>query len=169
MARLDEAASAVREVLSRDAHAAGAHYLLAQIAEQQHDGPGAEREYRFEMAASSWDYRARFNLAALVGARGDHAEQLQLLEAIPKLAPGFSDINFFLAKALLDLGDPRRFQEAIDDANRGLSLAPASTAAPLGHYVLADVFRLQGRAADSQRELARGQALERQRTPHGAS
>lgn len=97
----------------------------------------------------------------LLGQRGDHREQLQLLESIPKLAPDFADVYFFMAKALLDLGDPGRFSEAIGDADRGLRMAPASSTAPLGHYVLADIYRLQGRQADSQRQLARGQELER--------
>jgi hypothetical protein len=40
-------------------------------------------------------------------------------------------------------------------------MTPASASAPLGHYVLADIYRLQGKQADSQRELAFGQELER--------
>src|SRR4030095_4553476 len=91
---------------------AGAHYLLAQIAEQRRDGARAEREYRLEMGIAPWDYRAAFNLAAIVGARKDHRDQVALLESIPPIAPDFSDVFFYLAKALLDLGDRSRFPEA---------------------------------------------------------
>ena len=42
----------------------------------------------------------------------------------------------------------------------GLSLSPAPQVAPLGHYVLADIYNRQGRAADAAREVAQGRALE---------
>lgn len=121
----------------------------------------AATEYRQEVDVSPWDYRARFNLALLVGQAGDHREQLALLESIPKLAPNFYDVYFYLAKALLDAGDSGRFQDAIAAAQHGLNMAPASASAPLGHYVLADIYRLQGKQADSQREVALGRELER--------
>jgi tetratricopeptide (TPR) repeat protein len=149
------------DALAADAHISGAHYLLAQIAEGQHDLARAEREYRLEMSTSSWDYRAPFNLAQLVGARGDHAGQVALLESIPRIAPQFGDVYFYLAKALLDLGDRSRFQEAIDAAQRGLQVAPNSPTAPLGHYVLSDIYNLQGRTSDALREQRAGQQLER--------
>ncbi len=136
--------------------------MLAQVGEQQHDLPRAEREYRLEMQTSSWDYRAPFNLAALVGARGDHREQVALLESIPPIAPDFPDVYFYLAKALLDSGDAERLGAAREAAERGLRSAPTSTSAPLGHYVLSDIYRLQGRGDDAQRELRAGQQLEQQ-------
>jgi arylsulfatase A-like enzyme/tetratricopeptide (TPR) repeat protein len=161
MGRLSEADRVLSDVLAANPKASGAHYLQAQIAEQQHDLPRAEREYRLEMTVSSWDYRAAFNLAALVGARNDHTEQVALLESIPPIAPNFPDVYFYLAKALLDLGDPARRSDAIAAANRGLQLAPDSSSAPLGHYVLADIYQLQGRPTEAERELQAGQALER--------
>jgi tetratricopeptide (TPR) repeat protein len=162
MGRLTEADQVLSNALAADSHISGAHYLLAQIAEQQHDLQRAEREYRLEIALSTWDYRAPFNLAALVGARNDHAEQIALLEAIPRIAPQFPEVYFYLAKALLDLGNPSRLPEAIAAAEHGLRLAPRSASAPLAHYVLADIYRLEGRPADAQREIRAGQELERQ-------
>ena len=160
MGRLADAEAATEAALAADAHAAGAHYLLAQLAEQRADGSTAEREYRREITESPWEYRARFNLARLLSRRGAHGEALALLESIPPLAPDFADLYFFLAKAILDAGDPRRFPDAIAAANRGLTAAPRSASAPLGHYVLGDIYRLQGRGADSDREINRGRALE---------
>jgi tetratricopeptide (TPR) repeat protein len=166
MHRFADAEAAVTAALAIDRHAAGAHYLLAQIAEQRGDGPGAEREYRTEMAEAPWDYRVRFNLALLLSRRGAHREELALLESIPALAPGFSEVYFFLAKAILDVGDPARFPDAAAAAAKGLELAPDSANAPLGHYVLGDIYRLQGRQRDSDREIGAGRALEqRQREP----
>ena len=160
MQRFGEAERTLAGVLAADAHVSGAHYLLAQIAELQQDPVRAESEYRQEIERSPGDFQARFNLSALLGRRGDHADQLVLLESIPALEPTFHDVHFYIAKALLDTGDAKRWEEAIAAAQEGLRLAPSSPAAPLGHYVLADVYRLQGRPADSQRELAQGQELE---------
>jgi tetratricopeptide (TPR) repeat protein len=161
MGRLTEAENVLNGVLGRQPHASNAHYLLAQIAERRGDAVLAEREYRLEIATSAWDYRARFNLALLVGQRGEHGEQVELLQSIPKLAPQFHDVHFYLAKALLDTGDPTRIDEAIAAARRGLELAPDSLNAPLGHYVLADIYRLQGRRTDAEREIEAARELEK--------
>jgi choline-sulfatase len=161
--RHQEAEGVLTQVLAADARLAGAHYLLAQIAEQRHDVARAEREYRLEMDVAPWDYRAAFNLAAIVGARKDHRTQVALLEAIPPIAPDFADVFFYLAKALLDLGDRSRFPEAAAAARKGLALAPASPQAPLGHYVLADLYALDGRRAEAQQQLRLGQQLENRR------
>jgi arylsulfatase A-like enzyme/thioredoxin-like negative regulator of GroEL len=162
MNRPGDSERVVRETLQHGRLVAGAHYLLAQIAEQRLDLQSAEREYRNEIAGSPWDYRARFNLALLIGQRGAHAEEIELLESIPPLAPQFGEVYFFLAKAILDAGEASRFPAAIDAAERGLRLAPKSPSAPLGHYVLGDIYRLQGRLTDSEREIARGRTLESQ-------
>ena len=161
MGRLSEADSVLTAALAADPHLSGAHFLLAQVAEGQRDLARADREYRLEMSVSSWDYRAPFNLAQLVGARGDQAQQVALLESIPRIAPDFAEAHFFLAKALLDLGDRARFADAIRAAEHGLRLAPDSPSAPLAHYVLADIYRLQGRTSDAQREQRLGQASAR--------
>lgn len=155
-----DAESVLKDTLRLNAHVEGAHYLLAQIAEQRGERAGAEREYREEIRLYPWDYKARFNLALLLDQRDEHKEQVALLESIPRVAPEFSDVYFYLAKALLDTGDPGRFEEAIAAARKGLQLAPDSPSAPLGHYVLADVYRLQGRRTDAEREIEAGRKLE---------
>ena len=71
------------------------------------------------------------------------------------------EVDFYIAKALLDLGDAGRLKEAAEIALRGLRRAPSAASAPLGNYVLADIYRLTERPADAARELERGQALER--------
>ena len=98
----------------------------------------------------------RFNRAILLGQRGAHDEALELLRPIPKLAPHFGEVYFYIAKTILDGGDVGELPEAIDAAKRGLQLAPQSATAPLGHYVLADIYRLQGRLADSEHEIQVG-------------
>jgi TolA-binding protein len=64
----------------------------------------------------------------------------------------------YLAKAYLD--SESNLDEAIRLARKGLELAPHSEYAPLGHYVLADVYNRQGRAQEAAQELAAGRSLE---------
>lgn len=158
---LAEAETLVRSVLAADPNAASAHYLLAQIAELRNDSRTAEREYREELERNPWEYRARFNLALLVGARGDGVEKLALLQSIPSYAPDFGEVYFHIAKALLDTGDRGRLEEAARAAERGLQIAPAAPSAALGHYVLADVYQLTNRPSDARREIDRARALEK--------
>ncbi len=158
---LAEAETLVRSVLAADANAANAHYLLAQIAELRNDSRTAEQEYRQEIERNPWEYRARFNLALLIGARGDGVEKLALLQSIPSYAPDFGEVYFHIAKALLDTGDRGRLEEAARAAERGLQIAPAAPSAPLGHYVLADVYQLTNRPSDARREVDRARELEK--------
>ena len=157
---LGDSVALVNRAIAEHPGLSGGHYLLAQIAERAGDAGAAEREYRLEIDVSPWDYRARFNLAGLLGRRGAVAEQVALLESIPEIAPGFHDVHFHHAKALLDSGDPARLDDALEAASRGLSLSPESPSAPLGYYVRADVFTIQGRHAEAERERKRGLALE---------
>ena len=61
-----------------------------------------------------------------------------------------------------DLG--QQFDEAVRLARKGIELAPASEYAPLGHYVIADVYSRQGHRAEAEQEAALGRALERKPT-----
>lgn len=163
LGRLTEADAQLRRTIERHPDAAGAHYLAAQIAEQRGDRTAAEREYRREIELHPWDYQARFNLAIMLGRRGAFDEQISLLDAIPPLAPAFHDVHFYRAKAYLDVGNRVRVQDAVAAARLGLRLAPTSVMAPLGHYVLADAYALQGRRAEAAVEMKKGRALEERR------
>jgi len=72
--------------------------------------------------------------------------------------PGFAEGHLFLAKAYLDAG--QKLDEAVQLARKGIELEPRGEYAPLGHYVVADVFARQGRRVEAEQEAARGQALE---------
>ena len=54
-------------------------------------------------------------------------------------------------------------QGAAQAATEGLSQKPDRAIAPLGHYVLADVYSRMGRENEAAREVARARALERGR------
>jgi predicted Zn-dependent protease len=73
--------------------------------------------------------------------------------ANPQFGPGY----LYLAKALLDTGDLAASEEAV---HRGMASKLDRQVAPLGHYVLADVYARQGREKDARRESELGQRLE---------
>jgi predicted Zn-dependent protease len=74
--------------------------------------------------------------------------------------PQFGTAYLYLAKALLDAGDLAASEEA---ARTGMASTVAPEVAPLGHYVLADVYTRQGRDKDARRESELGQKLEHAR------
>ena len=58
----------------------------------------------------------------------------------------------------MDLNE--NYDEAINLAKKGLELEPEAESAPLGHYVLADIYNRLGRAAEYVAEVEKGKALE---------
>ena len=60
----------------------------------------------------------------------------------------------------MDIGDLDGAEAA---AKKGVELKPDAEIAPLGHYVLADVYSRRGRTKDAEREAAEGRRLENRR------
>jgi tetratricopeptide (TPR) repeat protein len=69
----------------------------------------------------------------------------------------FAEGHLYLAKMYLDSGD---LNEALSLAKKGIELGPEHSVAPLGHYILADVYNRMGRYQDAQREVAIAQRLQ---------
>jgi tetratricopeptide (TPR) repeat protein len=109
-------------------------------------------------------YKAAFNLAKLREQLGDAGGQEAAYRQAIALNPRFAEGYFYLAKLYLDQG--RRLDEAAVLAQRGLAINPRSEYAPLGHYVLADVYSRQGKFAESRRQAELGREKESRR-PHG--
>jgi len=148
----------IREALATKPKLRLAHFNLALVAEQRGDVRTAEREYVDELKAHPENYKAAFNLSRLYEQVGDREGEIDALKQSIVSNPRFAEGHFFLAKSYLDAGT--KLDEAIKLAEKGLSLAPRSEYAPLGHYVLADIYNRQGRAREGAEELARGRALE---------
>ena len=140
-----------------------AHFNLALLAEQRRQFDVAVGEYKQEIALHPNAYRAAFNLGRLYGQLGDRPHQIEAYRQAITMNPSFAEGHFYLAKAYLDTG--QQFDEAVRLARKGLELAADSEYAPLGHYVIADIYSRQGRRGDAEQEAARGRALER-RTKH---
>jgi arylsulfatase A-like enzyme/Tfp pilus assembly protein PilF len=154
---LDEAERLMRRGLELEPKLRTAQYNLGRIAELRGDPPRAEASYREELAVYPDNGKARFNLAQLWRQRGDRERYLGELRQAVEHAPDFGPPYFFLAREELGAG---KLEQARDLATRGLQVAGGSDTAPLGHYVLADVYSRQGDAARAQEEAARGRRLE---------
>ena len=75
-----------------------------------------------------------------------------------EINPRFAEGHLFLAKLYVDQN--QTLDEAVKLARKGLELNPSPEVAPLGHFVMADVYAREGRKAESLREAALGRALE---------
>jgi arylsulfatase A-like enzyme/Tfp pilus assembly protein PilF len=150
----------IRAALAEKADVKLAHFNLALLAEQRGDWQTAAAEYQKEIDLHADAYKAAFNLAKLREQLGDAAGQEAAYRKAIELNPRFAEGYFYLAKLYLDQGT--RLDEAAALARRGLAVGPRSEYAPLGHYVLADVYSRQGKFAESRREAELGKQKERQ-------
>jgi tetratricopeptide (TPR) repeat protein len=147
----------VRKGLELEPELRTGRYNLARILESRGQLAAAERLYREELATYPDHGKARFNLAQLLRQRGDQAGYLAELRASVEKAPDFGPSFFFLAREELNAG---RLPAASDLAERGLKAEPLSPVAPLGHYVLADVYSRKGETAKAQEEVSKARRLE---------
>jgi tetratricopeptide (TPR) repeat protein len=146
----------IRAALAQNARLRHAHFNLALAAEQHGDASLAIAEYKQEIELFPGSYMAQFNLGKMYEKLGNPAEQRRAWRASIESNPDFAEGHLFLAKLMFDQGDRA---EAVKLARRGIELAPEAEFAPLGHFVLADVYAAEGRRADAEREMAAGRRL----------
>ena len=159
---LPGARAAIARALAIDPKVRNAHYNLALALEAAGDTRGAAAEYRRESENHEHAFKSRFNLARLLRAAGDNAGQLRELKLAVSENPDFGMGRFYLAKALLDSGD---LPAAEAEAAAALKQNPDHYYAPLGHYVLADIYAATGRAGQAQKEVEKGRRLESRKLP----
>jgi arylsulfatase A-like enzyme/Tfp pilus assembly protein PilF len=157
MKRYDEAEASLREALAARPDLALAHYDMALV----HEGRGhleeAMSEYQAELRSHPRAFRASFNLAKLLLAAGKNEQAIARFKDAIGVDPEFGAGHLYLAKAYLDSG---LLREAEESARLGLARKPEKKVAPLGHYVLADVYTRLGRGQDAAREVAAARKLE---------
>jgi arylsulfatase A-like enzyme/Tfp pilus assembly protein PilF len=154
----DTAERLVNEALAKKADVRLAHYNLALIAEKRGDLQLAEKEYLLELEAHPDSFRAAFNLSRLYEQIGEPSLEIDALRQAIDANPDFGQGLIYLARAYVRRGGDLREAERL--AQKGLKDALSGEVAALGHYVLADVYNRQGRAADAAREVAAGRAKE---------
>jgi choline-sulfatase len=155
--QLPEAERLIRKGLELEPEAKGGRYNLARVLEAQSRLGEAATLYRSELATFADHGKARFNLAQLERQRGNRQGFLAELRASTEKAPDFGPSFFFLAREEMNAG---RLEIARDLALRGLKVDTTSEVAPLGHYVLADIYSREGKTKLAQEEAAKGKALE---------
>jgi tetratricopeptide (TPR) repeat protein len=152
-----EAERLVRQGLELESKVRTGRFNLARVLEAKGALDQAEAYYRQELETYPDHGKARFNLAQLLHQRGDREGFLRELRAGVERAPEFGPCYFFLAREALTAG---RIDEAADLAERGLKVDTTSAIAPLGHYVLADVYNRRGQRARSETEVAAARRVE---------
>ena len=155
---LEPAEREIRKSLEMRPQIPDAHYNLGLLYEEKGDLRTAAEEYRKEIEIHPAAYPAYFNLALLCAMTGDPRGEIENFKEAIKANPRFARGHLFLAKAYLDRNE--NFDEAIRLALKGLELEPEAESAPLGHYVLADIYNRLGRLSEYRAELEKGQALE---------
>jgi len=155
--RHEDAERALRRALELKPDLDTAHFNLGLVYEENGDTAKAIASYEAELAQNAKAYRAAFNLAKLLQKTGHNQEAVAHFRRVAELAPEFATGHLYLAKALLDGGD---LTGAERWARKGLASHPDRQIAPLGHYVLADVYNRQGRSADAAREVAAARRLQ---------
>ncbi len=158
---LESAGRLAREALELRSDVRLAHYNLAQIAEARGDLATAEREYLEELDLHPETYKAAFNLSRVYAQMGEKQLEMDAIRQALDGNPRFADGHFFLARALMASGGS--LEEAASLARKGLDLDPKSEMAPLGHYVLADIYNRRGQPGSAAREVALARSLEAKR------
>jgi arylsulfatase A-like enzyme/Tfp pilus assembly protein PilF len=156
---LRDAEAEIQRALHEKPDVALAHFNLALVAEQRGDRRLAVAEYQRELELHPQNFKAAFNLGKVYEQIGDRASQEAAYRSAIDINPQFGEGYFYLAKLYLDEG--RRFEDAVALAKKGLEAAPHSPYAPLGHYVLADLYHRLGRHGEAEAEAAKGRALEK--------
>ncbi len=158
--QFDDAERALTEAIQLRADVPRGQYNLALVLEQRGRGADARAAYEAEVAKNPKNYGAQFNLAKLLTKDGRVADATARFRAAVEARPEFAEGYLYLAKSLLDGGDLPGAQKAAQD---GLARKPQPSIAPLGHYVLADVFSRLGRENEAARQVALAKRLEQPR------
>ena len=155
--RYDEALTVIHLALELKPDLPNAHFNLALILEARGDLQGAIEAYEEDLEISPKNFKAHFNLAKLYGQAGQAGEQMESFKKSIEMNEEFAIGYLYLAKMHLDQGD---LDQAMSLARKGIELGPEPSMAPLGHFVLADVYNRLGRFDDAQREVALARKLQ---------
>lgn len=120
----------------------------------------AEQEYYKEIKTNPDDFRSYFNLGKIYGMQRDFTKQIEYYNKALERHSNFAEGYFYLAKAYLDARNAENFELALEAATKGLEINPYSPQAPLGHYVLTDIYNRQGKRDLAQLHLQKARQLE---------
>jgi tetratricopeptide (TPR) repeat protein len=158
MERHADAERVILQALEEEPDLPRAHFNLALAHEARGQVERAVAEYEAEIAQTPKAFKAAFNLGRLLlRARRSEEARARFRESVD-WNPEFGTGYLYLAKTLLDAGE---LEEAEEAARQGLAKNPEPEMAPLGHYILADIYSRRGRPEEAARQVAAARKLER--------
>jgi tetratricopeptide (TPR) repeat protein len=135
---------------------AGLHYALGNVYWKEGDMPQAEKEFLEELKIAPENYLTTWKLGNIYLLNKQYELAFQYLEQAIRQRPDLGQAHRDLGKALLQTdGDLAR---ATAHLKRVTELAPEE---PTTHYLLAQVYRKQGRRTEQTAELAVFERLRR--------
>ena len=158
LGRLDEAEAELRLALEMDDQLSDAWYNLALLFEERGDGSRAVEAYETRLEMAPKDFRSHFNVGSST-ARWATGTGWRGPSGPPSSTTTSSRSGISICPRCCWIG--ANYAEAEETALRGLALEPEPEMAPLGHFVLADVYNRQGRTAEAEREVRRAQSYRR--------
>ncbi len=157
MERHADAERVISKALEEEPELPRAHFNLALAHEARGQIERAVAEYEKEIAQTPKAFKAAFNLGKLLMRARPEEARARFRESVD-WNPEFGTGYLYLAKTLLDAGE---LEEAEEAAQQGLAKNPEPETAPLGHYILADIYSRRGRPEEAARQVAAARRLER--------
>jgi len=154
--RLDEAEAHLKAAAAISPALTGLRYNQAQLLEARGRYAEAADFYLQEIQDSPKNFRALFNLSRVYRLMGREDDEFSALRRAVEVEPEFAVAYLHLARILLRRG--RDYDQAVAWANKGLELRPPATEAPLGYFLLADLYNRLGDNARSGEYAVKGRA-----------
>ena len=151
--QLAEAEKELQDILRGHPKFPLANFHLGLLREQQNRLPEAKAAYEAELRNQPKSVVARFNLGNLMLRMGDTAGAETQMRTLIKDDPGSARPYLMLARVLLGRGELREVESL---ANAGLQRATQPDLKALGYFLLADVYSREGRRAELQEAVRKG-------------
>src|SRR5437867_12026983 len=127
---------------------AGLHYALGNVYWKDGDLEKAEEEFLQELKIAPENYLTTWKLGNIYLIQKRYDQALQYLEKAVQQRPDLGQAHRDLGKALIQTDG--NMERAVAHLNKVVQLAPEE---PTSHYLLAQVYKKQGRKAEQQKEL----------------
>jgi tetratricopeptide (TPR) repeat protein len=141
-----QAEDALRKALELKPSLVGAHFSLGAARWKQQDEEGAIGEWRAELKLGERNFEALFALGAILAEKGRYEEAKALLTRARQMRPAHAATLFYLGKLLWK----QHRDGALALLEKSANLDPENRQA---RFLLAQVYKAQGRKVEAAREL----------------
>jgi tetratricopeptide (TPR) repeat protein len=155
MQKYDDAERELQKVLKVNPRMPNANFNSALVSEARGNLDEAITLYKKELENYPETYPAHFNLSRIYRQQGRMGDEKSELEACVASKPEYGIAYLYLAKNIMDGGGD--LLQAKQFVEKGLQNLNEKSQAPLGHYLLADIYNRLGDShqANIQVQLAR--------------